>query len=120
MIRYAILGSIELRDGDRRIAMSGPRQVALLAMLLVNANSALSSDRLIDALWTDASAAGAVKRLRTAIGRLRRTLDPGLHGDPALRTIAGGYLLAVGPGELDADVFQARTEEGRRAMEAGD
>jgi DNA-binding SARP family transcriptional activator len=34
--------------------------------------------------------------------------------------VSGGYLLAVGPGELDADVFRARVEEGRTALEAGE
>ena len=121
MVRYAILGPIELCDGERRVAVGGPRQVALLALLLVNANRALSSDGLIDALWGDRGPAGAVKRLQVAIARLRRTLDPdGVQGDSVLRTIAGGYLLAVLPGELDAEVFQERLEEGHRALEAGE
>lgn len=121
MVRYAILGPIELRDGDRKVAVGGPRQVALLALLLLNANRALSRDLLIDALWDDFGPTGAVKRLQVAIARLRRTLkvnDP--QGDSVLQTVAGGYLLAVGPGELDAEVFQTRMQEGRRALEGGD
>ena len=49
MVRYAILGPVELCDGERRVAVGGPRQVALLAFLLVNANRRLSYDLLIDA-----------------------------------------------------------------------
>jgi DNA-binding SARP family transcriptional activator/tetratricopeptide (TPR) repeat protein len=121
MVRYAILGPVELRDGEHAVAIGGPRQVALLALLLLNANRAVSSDRLIEALWGDRGPAGAVKRLQVAIARLRRALDPeGLQAEPVLRTTAGGYLLALAPGELDADVFQARVEEGRRALESGD
>jgi DNA-binding SARP family transcriptional activator len=121
MVRYAILGPVELRDGERGVAVGGPRQVALLALLLVNANRALSSDRLIEELWEDRARAGALKRLQMAIARLRRTLDPGGEQDAsALRTVAGGYMLAVAPGELDADVFQTRVEDGRRVLEAGD
>ena len=118
MVRYAILGPVELRDGELRTAVGGPRQVALLA-LLVNANRALSSDSLIDALWSDQGPSGAIKRLQVAIGRLRRTLDGhGAHGESVLQTTAGGYLLAVAPGELDAEVFQAQMEGGCRALDA--
>jgi DNA-binding SARP family transcriptional activator len=120
MVRYAILGPVELRDGGR-VVVGGPRQVALLALLLVNANRALSNDRLIDTLWGDLGPAGALKRLQAAILRLRRVLDPeAVHDESVLRRVAGGYLLAVGPGELDAEVFQARVRDGRRALEAGE
>jgi DNA-binding SARP family transcriptional activator/tetratricopeptide (TPR) repeat protein len=119
MVRYAILGPVELCDGERRKAVGGPRQLALLALLLVNANRALSNDRLIDTLWNDLGRSGALKRLQAAILRLRRSLDPdGVQSESALRRVAGGYLLAVGAGELDADVFQMRIREGRRALEA--
>src|ERR687894_2126713 len=98
MVRYAILGSVELCEGERRVSVGGPRQVALLALLLVNANRALSVDGLIEALWGDPGRAESHKRLRVAIVRLRRTLDlEGVQGD-SLRTVAGGYLLAVRPG----------------------
>jgi DNA-binding SARP family transcriptional activator/tetratricopeptide (TPR) repeat protein len=121
MVRYAILGSIELREGGRRVSVGGPRQVALLALLVLNANRALSHDRLIDALWGELGPAGAVKRVQAAILRLRRALDrDGGSGGSALRTVADGYLLAVGPGELDAEVFQARVREGGQLLEDGE
>jgi DNA-binding SARP family transcriptional activator len=120
MVRYAILGPIELCEGERRTPMGGRRQAALLAVLLLNANRALSSDGLIELLWGDRGPVAA-KRLQAAILRLRRTLDPeGSRDESALRTVAGGYLLAVGPGELDADVFEARVRNGCRALERGD
>ncbi len=98
MVRYATLGPIELCDGERRVPVGGPRRVTLLALLLVNANRALSHDQLIETLWGDLGPAGALKRLQAAILRLRRTLDRDQrHGESALRTVAGGYLLAVVP-----------------------
>ena len=121
MVKYSILGPVELRDGERRVAVGGPRQLTLLALLLVNANRALSDDRLIDTLWGDLDRAGALRRLHVTILRLRRTLDPeGVHGESALRRAGGGYLLAVGTAELDAEVFQTCLQEGLRARDAGD
>ena len=121
MIRYGILGPVELFDGTRPIPAGGPRQVALLAFLIVHANRSVSVDGLLDALWGGEATAGAAKRVQVAIARLRRTLQPGrLDAEPALRTVAGGYLLAVGPAESDAGVFSGRLEAGRRALDAGD
>jgi DNA-binding SARP family transcriptional activator len=121
MLKFRILGPVEALDGEARVALGGRRQLALLALLLLNANRAVSADRLIDALWGDADPARPVKRLQVAIARLRRALEPLAlaSGDPVLRTLTGGYLLAVGPGELDADVFQARAQDGHRALEQG-
>ncbi|MCA1598182.1 MAG: hypothetical protein LC769_04040 [Chloroflexi bacterium] len=51
MLRYAILGAVGLCDAERRVAVGGPRQDALLALLVLKANHAISSDELIDALW---------------------------------------------------------------------
>ncbi len=121
MVRYAILGPVELCYGTRRVRVGGPRQVALLALLLVNANHALSSDRLIDALWDDLDQATALKRLWVTVTRLRRVIDAeGKSGESVLRKVAGGYLLAVRPGELDVEVFQSRMQDGCRTLEAGD
>ena len=121
MVRYAILGPVELCHGKRRVAVSDSRQVALLALLLLNANRVLPGERLIEALWNDLGPASAIERLQVTLAGLRRTLGlDGRRGEDVLRTVEGGYLLTVAPGELDADTFQARVEEGRRALEAGD
>ena len=121
MVRYAILGPVGLCDGERRTVVGGPRQVALLALLLLNANRAVSSDELIDALWGDLGPQGAVKRLQVSIARLRRTLDTdAAREEPVLRTVAGGYLLEVRPGEVDAEAFASLAEQGRRALHDGD
>jgi DNA-binding SARP family transcriptional activator len=119
-IRYGILGPVELRVAGRERPIDGPRQLALLACLLVHANRAMSKDELIDALWRTSRPDGSVKRLQMAVARLRRTLDPGAGRDSPLHTVASGYLLTVAPGELDADVFRAQAQEGRRALDAGE
>ena len=115
-----MLGTVEAWKGERRLPLGGPQQVALLAFLLLNANRAVSADAVIDAV-RGADRAGAVKRLQMAVYRLRRALEPlDVDDGPRLRTVGGGYLLSVGPGELDGEVFAGRGLAGRRALEDGD
>ena len=50
-MEFRILGPLEVLDGDEVIPLRGARQRALLAVLLLNANQFVSSDRLLDELW---------------------------------------------------------------------
>jgi Transposase, Mutator family len=88
MVRFAILGPVELFDGERQLRVGGPRQLALLACFLLHANRAVSMDLLIDALWSDQDRQGAVKRLQVAVTRLRKSLEVGSASEPRLRTTA--------------------------------
>jgi DNA-binding SARP family transcriptional activator len=116
-MRFRILGPIECYAGDRRCELGGPRQLSLLAVLLIHANRAVSADRLIDAVWGEERSPGAAKRLQMAIARLRRAIDA---SGQTLRTVSSGYLLAVPPDELDADAFVAGVRQGRRAVDEED
>ena len=121
MSSFRILGPIEVWAGDRRLELRGARQVALLGFLLLHANRAVSTDALVDGLWGSERSAGAGKRLQMAITRLRQTLRAlDRDGTSVLRTVNGGYLLSIAPGDLDAEVFQSRVLEGQQALQAGD
>jgi predicted ATPase/DNA-binding SARP family transcriptional activator len=117
---FRVLGPVEAWTDERRLVLGGPQQVKLLAFLLLNANRAVSADAVFDAVW-GADRDGAAKRLQMGVVRLRKSLAPldGQNG-PRLRTVSGGYLLSVAPGEMDADVFAERVQEGRGALDAGD
>jgi DNA-binding SARP family transcriptional activator len=114
---YRILGPLELRDGAEPLPLTGGRQRALLALLLIHRNEVVSSERLIDALWGETPPPSAQKALQNAVLQVRRTLR---DGTGTLRTERGGYVLHVAPGELDADRFEALAAEGRAALDDGD
>jgi predicted ATPase/DNA-binding SARP family transcriptional activator len=117
---FRVLGPVEAWTDERQLVLGGPQQVKLLAFLLLHTNRAVSADRLIDAVW-GSERDGALKRLQMGVLRLRRALAPlDQQNGPRLRTVSGGYLLAVDPGELDAEVFAARVRDGRRALADGD
>ena len=120
MTSFRVLGSIEVVVNDQPVAIGGRTQIRLLAFLLLSANRAISTDAISDAVWGSVRA-GADSRLQMAIVRMRRVLEPARSAEPPrLRTVSGGYMLAVAPGELDADVFEALVGDGCSALEGGE
>ena len=116
---FRILGPLEVRAHGRRLALGGPKQRALLAILLLQADRVVSRDRLIEELWADDPPAAARHALEVNVSRLRKALAANGAGDSALVTRAPGYVLHVAPGELDLWRFERLVEDGRRALERG-
>ena len=114
MIEFRVLGPLEAVQDGRSIALGGPKQRALLALLLLNANEVVSSDRLIDELWGQEPPETVRTVLQVYVSRLRKELGQ------ALATRPPGYVLRVEPGELDLDRFEELAAQGRRALTAGD
>ncbi len=117
---FRILGPLEVSANGERLELGGPKQRALLAMLLLNAGEVVSSDRLVEALWPDKPPAAARHALEVNVSRLRKTLGANNAGDSALVTRAPGYALHVEPGELDLQRFERLVADGRRARADGD
>ena len=115
MLAFGILGPLEVVDRERRVVLGGPKQRALLAILLLCRGEAVSSDRLIDQLWGERPPATAAKTLQGYVSHLRKAL-----GDEVLFTRGGGYLLVAAPGQVDADRFEAMAADARRALADGD
>lgn len=110
-MRFGLLGPVEVWNEDGPVENRGTLQRTLLAVLLLNANTAVSSDRLIDALWDEAPPATAMASLHNLVLRLRRAL--GEQGGPRVLAVAAGYLIRVEPGELDLDDFAQRCARAR-------
>jgi YVTN family beta-propeller protein len=108
MLEFRILGPFEVVDADRPLSLGGPRQRALLAILLLHRGHVVSSDRLIDELWGERAPATAAKTLQGYVSHLRKAL-----GDGVLLTRGGGYTLLAE--RVDADRFEALVEEARGA-----
>jgi DNA-binding SARP family transcriptional activator len=120
-MRFRILGPLEVADDqDRRVELGGPTRRAALAILLVRANEVVSTDRLIEALWSGRPPASAAKSLQVHVSRLRRAfrdLEPG--GGERLATQLAGYLLRVEHDELDSERFERMLADAGSLIEAG-
>jgi len=119
-LEFGILGPLEVRCGGRPVPVGGPRQRALVGLLLCHANRVVSRDELIDELLGDQPRESAERMLRVQISRLRKVLAVGGSGPPRVVARPPGYLLRVQDGELDLQVFEQRVAAGRRALEQGD
>jgi DNA-binding SARP family transcriptional activator len=121
-MEFRILGPLEVWSQGRELSLGGAKQRAVLAILLLHRNEVVSTDRLIDQLWSDDPPATAAKVVRVYVSQLRKALRGRLGGDEAdsvLVTRAPGYMLRVEPGELDVDRFEQHVDEGRQALAAG-
>jgi DNA-binding SARP family transcriptional activator/predicted ATPase len=108
-VEFLLLGPLEVRDEGRTVALPRAKQRALLAVLLLNANEVVSTDRLIDALWGESPPKTAVESLHNLVSQLRRVV-----GD-TLVTRPPGYVLQVEPWRIDLERFQALVAEADRA-----
>src|ERR1700710_1713569 len=106
---FLILGPIDVRNASGPVALGGLKPRAVLAVLLLHANEAVSAERLALALWGGDARDGAVRTVQVHISRLRKALS-----DPqALVTTPAGYRLRVRPDELDAERFARLVENAR-------
>jgi WD40 repeat protein/DNA-binding SARP family transcriptional activator len=120
-MEFRILGPLEVLDRGRVVRLGEGRQRALLALLLLRSNQVVSSDRLVEELWDDKPTPTAPKMLQKYVWQLRTTLDDRAldPGSQRVVTRGQGYMLRVGPDELDASRFERLLTDGRRARAAG-
>jgi DNA-binding SARP family transcriptional activator len=113
-VEFAILGSLEVRDGKTSVAIRRGKPAALLALLLLRRNQIVSTDRLVEGLWEGQPPRSAAKALQTYVSELRRVLP-----DHVLDTHPPGYVLHVPTGGVDSDRFEDALSRGRGALEEG-
>lgn len=114
-IEFSVLGPLEVAIRGAVLPVGGPRQRALLALLLLNANRAVSRERLMEGLWGESPPETAPNALQVAVHGLRKVL-----GAERIERRGEGYVLHVHPGELDLDRFEglaarARSQEPQAA-----
>jgi YVTN family beta-propeller protein len=121
-VDFRILGPLEVADQGHELALTGGKQSALLAILLLHPNEVVPSDRLIEELWGERAPPTAAKTLQVHVSRLRAAFeDSGANGaDAVVLTRGGGYLIRVAPGELDRDRFERLVDEASGALEEGE
>ncbi|MDR6559794.1 putative ATPase/DNA-binding SARP family transcriptional activator [Arthrobacter pascens] len=105
------------------IAVGAAQQRIVLECLALRANSVVTSDFLVEALWADHAPAKPGPQLQVYVANLRRMLDPARSKGVASQRLAsrsGGYVLTVTEDELDLLRFRSLVEAGELAVQAAD
>jgi DNA-binding SARP family transcriptional activator len=110
MLEFRILGPTEVWNEDEQLQLGGPKQRAVLALLLLEAGRVVSTDRLIDLLWGEKPPATAATSLQNFVSQLRKTVGP-----EVLATRPPGYRLEIAPEQLDLERFRRMVEAAKAA-----
>ena len=102
---FRVLGVIEAVHDGGAVAIASARQRTILAALLVRAGERVTFDALVHALWGDRPPPDARGTMQAHVSRLRRVLTSAAAAD-SLRSAPGGYVMVLGPRELDAALFE--------------
>jgi DNA-binding SARP family transcriptional activator/energy-coupling factor transporter ATP-binding protein EcfA2 len=98
-----LLGPIEANLDGRSLALGPPQQRAVLAMLALQVNRAVSTDRLIEGLWDERAPPSAHKLVQLYVSHLRKLLD-GCSAEIVTR--GRGYELRLASDRVDAARFE--------------
>jgi predicted ATPase/DNA-binding SARP family transcriptional activator len=114
-VRIALLGPVELSQDGQRIRLNGSKQLALVALLALNAGRLLSADHIVDALWGDDEPGDPINALQHQISRLRAAV-----GREQVSFQGSGYSLEIPPDAVDVTRFEHLAAEGRTGLRLGD
>ena len=114
LLEFRILGPLEVLDASGApVRLGGPRQRAVLAILLLNANRVVSIDRLADDLYGGEPPTTAVTQVQRQISDLRKLLGGVIETRPP------GYLVRAAQETLDLSRFERLAEEASSALAQG-
>ena len=119
-VGVGVLGTAYVEvDGSPR-PLGAAKQRALLSLLAIHANQRVSTDTIVDVLWTDERPAAAVATVRGYVVDLRRVIEPRRARHAAstvLVTEPGGYALRIAADCVDAGNLETTV---RRASDRAD
>ncbi|MGW6930453.1 BTAD domain-containing putative transcriptional regulator [Lentzea sp. NPDC054927] len=100
-MEFGLLGTVEVRVGDRVVDVGHSRQRCVLAVLLVEANRLVPVDVLVDRVWGEQVPHRARNAVAGYVSRLRQALPD------EVRIVGrqGGYVLTVDPMSVDLHRF---------------
>ncbi|HVR78622.1 MAG TPA: BTAD domain-containing putative transcriptional regulator [Acidimicrobiia bacterium] len=107
-MEFRILGPLEVADNGEPLHVGARKIRMLLALLVINANRVVTTDRILEELWGD-DAEGKEKALWVYISRLRAALGD----EEVIVTRDHGYALVVEEDDLDVHQFESATIAGR-------
>ncbi len=117
---FGVLGPLQLTTGGTSVPLGAPKQRAVLAMLVLNRNRAVSVDSLINAVWDQSPVPAARTSIHSYVSNLRRLLgSAGYDANEVLASVPPGYQLSVADADCDLGRFITEKNAGIHAAAAG-
>ena len=112
--QFGVLGPLEVTRGGEQVQLGGPRQRAVLAVLLAQAPAAVPLGTLVDGVWGNDPPESAESALQGYVSALRKAL-----GRDVIATVGRGYALPCPESDLDLRRFERLVAAGRDAAQSG-
>lgn len=120
VLRFGVLGPLEMTVDAKPVPLGTPKQRAVLAMLVINRNQPVAASSLISAAWEGWPPPGAEASMHSYVSEIRRLLgDAGVDPSPILVSTAQGYQLSLPETDCDLGRFVAEKTAGVVAAAAG-
>ena len=118
----SLLGPVEITVAGQQADISQQGLRALLALLALRPGRVVPVATLIDGLWQEEPTRTRELNLHARVFQLRKRLAVLEPDRTASRIVTHepGYLLELGPDELDLSLFAALAGQGRDALAGGD
>jgi basic membrane lipoprotein Med (substrate-binding protein (PBP1-ABC) superfamily)/DNA-binding SARP family transcriptional activator len=116
-MEFRILGPLEVLDDGGPVKLGAPKQRAVLAVLLLNANQVVSADRLVDLVWGEDPPRTAAHSVQIYVSELRKAFA---GNGQVIVTRRPGYELQIDAGTIDAHRFESLVGAARAAFREGD
>jgi basic membrane lipoprotein Med (substrate-binding protein (PBP1-ABC) superfamily)/DNA-binding SARP family transcriptional activator len=121
-VDYSILGSFEVLVDGQDLDLGPPKQRALLAVLLLNANQTIATERLVELVWGHQPPRTAAHSVQIYVSELRKRFEAAGVSE-VISTRRPGYVLHAEAESIDAVRFErllAGAEDHVRAGEPAD
>ncbi len=106
-MRFLVLGPMAAESDGTPAPLGGPKQRAVLAMLIAAATKPVSTDQIIDGVWGESPPSAVRASIHSYVSNLRAVLGGGIERN------GGTYRLEATPGDIDAVLFESLASEGR-------
>jgi len=108
-----ILGPVSAAHNGVPVSLGGPRQRAALALLILRANTVVSTDRMLDDLYGEDLPAAARKSLQSFVANLRREVN---QEQEIILGQRPGYLIKAESSQIDALHFEDLVRRARKLL----
>jgi DNA-binding SARP family transcriptional activator len=119
-LRIGMLGELTASFDGEQLDLGGPRQRAVLALLLLARAEVVPAERLADSLWGERPPSDTAAALQSYVSHLRRRLEPGSAARSRSGVIASegrGYAVRLPTTSVDAWHFESLLQQAAAATD---